>query len=303
MRSLNSSSSARFSRRQMLGWIGGAGAACLAPALASCTPDDRRNVTTDAAKSLQMYVLDGGFIDILQWEVFQPGAPAGTHRRVSSPSYLIVHPDGSLIWDTGLGDALVGRAEGLPIADLAVFHVRQTLEDQLRAIGHRPAAIDYLALSHFHSDHVGNVELFPDATLLVQQDEYDAAFSESPCCGFDPSGYQSLRASRVNKLAGDHDVFGDETVVIKSLPGHTPGSQSLLVRLPKTGPVLVSGDLVHSHWNWKHQVVPSLNWNAARSRKSMDEAAKLIADEGATLWVQHDLAQFTRLKSSAAYYD
>ena len=87
-----------------------------------------------------------------------------------------------------------------------------------------------LPISHTHPDHIGNVELFPQAMLLVQKAEYDWP---------NPLGVGRFKPEHpVTKLEGDHDVFGDGSVTIIATPGHTPGHQSLLVKLAKTGAVL-----------------------------------------------------------------
>lgn len=252
---------------------------------------------------MKLYLLDGGTIDILDWDRFQPGVGAGVRRKLADSCYLIVHPQGTLVWDTGLPDTLAGRPEGRTIPDIAVFHVDGSLEAQLTEAGHPAETIDFLALSHFHPDHVGNVDLFTMATLLVQHDDHAAAFGPSPGDhGFDPDTYRSLRERPVVPLAGDHDVFGDGTVVIKRLPGHTPGSQSLLVRLPETGPVLISGDLVHSTENWARRVVPSFNSDHDETVLSLDRAERLLAEENAALWVQHDFDQQSALRHAPHYY-
>lgn len=252
---------------------------------------------------MKLYVLNGGRIEILDWARFQPGAGAGVRRWLSDSCFLVVHPEGTLVWDTGLPDELAGVPEGLTIADVARFHVDGSLEGQLAAVGHPADTIDFLALSHFHQDHVGNVCLFGNATLLVQAEDHAAAFGASPGDhGFDPATYGSLRASRTTLLTGDYDVFGDGSVLIKRLPGHTPGNQSLFVRLPETGPVLISGDLTHSLDNWAKKVVPALNSDPDESLRSLARAERLIAEEGAVLWVQHDLDQQSALKHAPDYY-
>lgn len=252
---------------------------------------------------MKLYVLDGGRIDILDWAAYQPDAGPGVRRWLADSCYLVVHPQGTLVWDTGLPSALAAMPEGFAIPDVAVFHVEVPLADQLAAAGHPAGEVDFLALSHFHPDHVGNVELFPDATLLVQDDDHAAAFGDAPGdCYFDPATYESLRNNKTMLLHGDHDVFGDGSVVVKRLPGHTPGSQALLVRLPGTGVVLLSGDLAHSLDNWNRRVVPGLNHDPAATRRSFDAAARLLAEEHAALWVQHDLEQQSALRHAPDHY-
>ncbi|WP_182915881.1 N-acyl homoserine lactonase family protein [Massilia cavernae] len=174
--------------------------------------------------------------------------------------------------------------------------VPKTLAQQFKAIGYEPKDVTYLGLSHMHFDHIGNVGLFPASTLLMQDEEYEAAFGpDSAKYGNDPASYPTLKANPVTRLSGDHDVFGDGSVVIKRTAGHTPGHQSLFLKLPKTGNILLSGDLAHFSKNWKHRRVPSFNFDKEMSVKAMDDMAKFIKDNKATLWIQHDLEQNAKM--------
>ncbi len=140
-------------------------------------------------------------------------------------------------------------------------------------------AIKYLALSHTHPDHTGNANLFTAATLYMQEPEYDAAFGpDAAKYNFNPATYDKLRGNPVVKLHGDHDVFSDGSVVIKSTPGHTIGHQALLVRLPKTGPVLLSGDLVHFEDNWVNKRVPARNFDREQSLRTMEAIGAFLAE-------------------------
>jgi glyoxylase-like metal-dependent hydrolase (beta-lactamase superfamily II) len=150
---------------------------------------------------------------------------------------------------------------------------------------------------------VGNANMFASATLYIQKAEYDAAFGPDPHkFNFDPSTYDKLRNSRIVKLEGDYDVFGDGLVKIISTPGHTPGHQSLLVRLRKTGAVVLSGDLAHFRDNFDLRRVPAFNFNADQSRQSMDKIAAILKAENAQLWVNHDSKQSATLLKSPQFY-
>ena len=251
---------------------------------------------------LFVYVLDGGRIEILDWSVFASGQTPGTKRVLADPCYLIRHPAGTLVWDTGVGDVIAGETEGRLVKDFAVFHVDTPLGRQLEEVGTVPGEVTYLALSHLHPDHVGNVDLFPSATLLLQRDEYESVFgTDSTGEGLEPRVLSSLRGNPVQLLDGDHDVFGDGSVVVKALPGHTVGSQSLLVRLA-SGAVLISGDIAHSESNWSNRVVPTFNVDAERSLASMEAAAAILEQEQATLWIQHEANQFHSLRKPPDSY-
>ena len=224
---------------------------------------------------------------------WSPGVNVGVARDFSDNCYLIKHAKGWLLWDSGMSDTIAGMPEGMTAASgLLTLYVKKTLAAQLAQIGVAPADIARVAFSHFHSDHVGNANLFSAAKVYVQEPEYEAAFGpDAAKFGFSPKLYDKLAAADVVKLKGDHDVFGDGSVLIISTPGHTPGHQSLLVRLPKTGAVVLSGDMVHFQDNWDHRRVPSRNFNKKQSLESMDRVGRLLEDEHAQLWINHDKLQ------------
>ena len=142
-----------------------------------------------------------------------------------------------------------------------------------------------IAFSHTHGDHVGNANYFTKATLYMQEPEYAAAFGANPSkFGFDPSTYEKLRANPVVKLNGDYDVFGDSSVMIFSTPGHTPGHQSLLVRLPKRGPVVLSGDMTRFQENWVNRRVPANKFQQGAERTVDGEGRRAPrGEQGAAL--------------------
>lgn len=258
------------------------------------------------APTTKLYVLECGDIDLMDISMFQPEVPEskGQHKHLTDSCYLIVHPKGVLLWDAGLPDKLSTLPDGFTAGNIATVHVYKTLESQLKELGYPPAQIKYLGISHMHFDHVGNVGLVPQATLLIQQAEYDAALgADAAKYGFKPEDYTTIRSNPVQKLKGDYDVFGDGTVVIKSAPGHTPGHQALFVKLQQTGNVLLSGDLVHYTDNWEHHRVPGFNFDKAASLKTMSDTEQFIKDNHAQLWIQHDAEQAATLKHAPAYYE
>lgn len=255
--------------------------------------------------SVRLFILDGGTIEILDWSIYDPGSQQGTHRTLANPVYLVVHDQGTLVWDSGLDDSLIEAVEPVIVAGHAVFKVANSVQRQLEDLGHPADSIDFFAPSHFHTDHVGNAGLFAKAVLISQRDEYDAAFGpDAESRYYDPALYSKLAHAKVNLLDGDLDVFGDGTVVVKRFPGHTVGNQSLLVRLESTGPVLISGDLTHSMSNWEARAIPpNLNFDPDQSALSLQLAEELLEKEGATLWVQHDHGQYQELVSRGGPYE
>ena len=153
-------------------------------------------------------------------------------------------------------------------------------------------------------DHTGNANLFASSTVFMQQAEYDAAFGPNPqTFGFSPANYDRLQDAHIVNLHGDYDVFGDGSVVIKSTPGHTPGHQSLFVRLPKSAPVLLAGDFVQLRANWEAKRVPSINFDQAQSLRTMQEMDIFLKQTGARLWINHDREQSQMIPKAPAYIE
>ncbi len=249
-----------------------------------------------AQAPVKLYIFDcgdGHAADMSRWT---PGINVGTPFDVSGNCYLIRHPKGDLIWDTGIPDAVAAMPDGLGGKNGAPNWKRaKTLASQLEAIGVKPSGIPLLAVSHTHPDHIGNVELFPQATLLVQAAEYDWPA---------PLGGARFKPEHpVKKLSGDYDVFGDGAVTIISTPGHTPGHQCLMVKLQKTGAVILSGDAVHFKDNWVNRRVPATNTNKEQTIASMQKIAALLDENKGQLWINHDKQQTGTLKHSPEFYD
>lgn len=224
-------------------------------------------------------------------------------REMFVPCYLIEHPRGRLLWDSGLPLAVAGKGE-MDVPGGGRMRYATSIIEQLAHQGIEPADIDLLAMSHFHFDHVGGANALSASQLLIQQTEYDAAFLHPATYPiFDASLYPALHSAPKRLLNGDHDVFGDGQVLIISAPGHTPGHQVLLVRLKKTGPLLLSGDLYHFRVTRQLKRTPSFNTDAQETLKSMDKVERLITSTGATLWIEHDMALAKTLRLAPAYYD
>jgi N-acyl homoserine lactone hydrolase len=253
----------------------------------------------------RMYVFNCGEIAIKDISHWSPGVNPGQPFEFSNNCYLIRHAKGWMLWDSGYSDAVSARPEGVVApSGLNVGRMPRTLTSQLTEVGLTPSDITHLAFSHMHGDHIGNANLFSKATLHIQETEYDAAFGpDFAKFSFNVTAYEKLRDNRVIKLRGDHDVFGDGSVTIISTPGHTPGHQSLLVRLPRRGPVVLSGDLVHFQDNWDHRRVPAFNYNREQSLASMQKVAELLASQKAELWINHDRAQSARIPRSPQYIE
>jgi N-acyl homoserine lactone hydrolase len=243
----------------------------------------------------RMYVMDCGENFGKDQGRWSPGVNEGKPIVLSDNCYLIRHAKGTLLWDTGIPDAAAGMPNGLESGGGAIIQRRtKTLAAQLAEVKVKPGAITYVGLSHNHGDHTGNAKMFPGSTFLVQQAEYDFAYA-------DPAKSPLPPGAKVTKLNGDYDVFGDGSVIIISTPGHTPGHQSLLVNLRKTGPVLLSGDAVHFKDNWDNRRVPAMNTDKGQTVASMERLAALSTSLKAPLWINHDKPQSDAVPHSPKY--
>ncbi len=252
---------------------------------------------------VKLYVFDCGTILVRDIAIFNPALTKDEHITFSDSCYLIKHPRGTLIWDTGLSDSLLGVAGGVDAGNGAFnLSITKTLKSQLSEINVDPLSIDYIAFSHLHFDHTANAAYFQNANWLIQEVEYDLAFSpQAEQFFFNPQDYAPLKNNNITKLNGHYDVFGDASVVIVSTPGHTPGHQVLYLNLAETGPTILSGDLYHFQQNREEYGFPVFN-DKKQTVHSFALVDELLDELNATLWIQHDKPLFDSLNHSPAFY-
>jgi glyoxylase-like metal-dependent hydrolase (beta-lactamase superfamily II) len=279
-----------------------AGAMACAAAYLSLSPV-RAQSKAPAAASLRLYVLDGGTLKARDAAPYGLSPEQVPPRDLSDPCMLIVHPRGTLMWETGLNESVNATPANAPAVaggPRPGDHVDKPLLKQLADLGYTPRDVTYLALSHSHWDHTGNASAFAGSTWLVQKLERDLIFGERPLSN--QKDFDGLRASKAKIIDGDHDVFGDGSVTLIFTPGHTAGHQSLLVKLPKTGAVLLSGDLYH--FSEEVTLKPALRGrNAEQTSASMAKVQDLVARTHAQLWIQHDAPTYATLKKAPAFYE
>ena len=252
----------------------------------------------------RMYVIECGENHVKDLARFTGlEADKGRAQVFSVNCYLIKHARGWMLWDTGNADRLAAMPAGMQTPVSTAF-MKKPLADSLKQLGVAPGDIQHFALSHFHGDHSGNANYFGASTLYMQTAEYDAIFGPEPQKYNVPvANFEKLRGARTVKLTGDHDVFGDGSVVIKPAPGHTPGHQVLFVRLPKSAPVVLSGDMVHIQSNWEAKRAPSFNFNGPQSIESMNRIDAFLKQTGARLWINHDMAQSRMIPKAPAWVE
>jgi N-acyl homoserine lactone hydrolase len=205
--------------------------------------------------------------------------------------YLIKHGDDYLLWDTG---------HAMTAPNVAP---KVSLVDQLAKIDVKPDQIKYVGISHYHADHTGQIDSFPKATLLIGAKEWEAITSPKPAQGVNFKPFESWIKgdSKVEPQPIDKDVFGDGTVIVLRTPGHTPGHQSLLVKLPQMGAVIITGDVVHFRENYDSDGVPAFNFDRAQTVASIERLKKIAANLKATVIIQHDARDVDKLPVLPAF--
>jgi len=268
--------------------------------LAACASSELKQPSVE-----RMYVISCGENHTRDLSRWTPGENVGKAHVFGDYCYLIKHAKGWMLWDTGIADRIAALPNGMPNAQGTITAFMQApLSESLKQLGVAPADIGYFAMSHSHADHSGNANLFSASTIYMQQAEYDALFGpDAAKSGLPLANFEKLKGSKFVRLLGDHDVFGDGSVIIKSTPGHTPGHQSLLVRLPKRGPVLLTGDLVHLQYSWENNIVPGFNFDVAQTRRSLEEMKAYAKATGAQVWVNHDKEQHAGIPKAPAYVE
>lgn len=239
---------------------------------------------------IALFTFDCGRIVVSDLDIFaMDGSFSGQSETFANPCFLIRHPEGDLLWDVGLSDALVG---GEPQTDGPfTVSLKASLRDQMSEVGIDPDEIDFISVSHNHFDHTGQPQAAPNAVWLVHQDEYNVMMGENP-----PGDYTAFAALGTEVFAGDYDVFGDSRVKILSMPGHTPGHTALLVDLPETGRVLLSGDKYHRLQSREDpRNVPRINFDEEMTRDSMERFEAIANATGARVVIQHAQSHFDAL--------
>lgn len=266
-----------------------------------CDRGQEESPPTPDLPDVSLYAFDCGRIEMLDLSVFsREGKFDGRSNSAGDMCFLVRHPDGDLMWDAGLPDGLNAQEDGVTNGP---FHlsVPLTLGSQLEAVGVTPAEIEYFSISHSHFDHVGNAALFSGSTFLVDGDERAFMFRDEARA--DSAGFASvapLETATTQEFDGDHDVFGDGSVVILATPGHTPGHTSLLVNLVDAGPVLLTGDLYHLADARTERTVPVFNTSPEETLRSMDRFESLASETGARVIMQHSLEDMNALPRSPA---
>ena len=251
------------------------------------------------APDVELWRLDCGTVQVNDLNMFSDTrAYTGETRELTASCYLIRHGSDYMLWDTGLPAALKGAATN--DTDALSPTLDTTIAEQLEQIDLTPADIGRIGISHYHFDHTGQAADFPEAELIIDTRDWDVLTSD-PLPTF-AEGFANpdlvkpwANGGKLTTTQGDTDIFGDGSVTMLTMPGHTPGETALLVQLAETGPVLLSGDVVHFEEQVDRTGVPTFNWDRADTVTSIDRMNKLAGNLGATLIIQHDPRDIAKL--------
>jgi N-acyl homoserine lactone hydrolase len=268
-------------------------------------------------QGMKLYVFSSGALTIGK-HILMDLAPQET-IKVPVGFFVVMHPKGNVLFDTGNNDKIITdpsywgpafqRLSPVNTPDMAI-------DTQLAKIGLKPDDIKYVVVSHLHLDHGGNVAKFPSSTLVVQKDEIRTAFWPEPgmARAYIPGDVAPLRSDvgeampnkyKMIQLNGDMDIFGDNSVVVKRWVGHTPGSQMMVVRLPKTGTIILTGDNAYFRENVEKNILPNvvLAYDPPGILRAYEWIRLLQATEKADFFSAHDPDAFKALKKPPEFYE
>jgi N-acyl homoserine lactone hydrolase len=277
-------------------WLAGA---LVAAAVGASSADAQRPTPA----SPRIYVFENGTISGLDPALFNFKREELKQVDFVDMAYLIVHPRGTVMVDSGSLPDSHFKSDGAPVVEGVVTATKPVLP-QLKAAGYEPHDITYFVLSHYHSDHTGNANAFAGSTWIVQKAERDYMFADKPEGIIQPDTYSALRNAKTKILDNeDFDIFGDGSVVVMATPGHTPGHQVVAVKLANRGTVVLAGDLYHYPEERTTGRTPTFEFAPEQSKASRARIEKYVKDSNAQLWIEHDVATHAALPKSPAYID
>jgi glyoxylase-like metal-dependent hydrolase (beta-lactamase superfamily II) len=245
-----------------------------------------------------LHALQNGFLGAQRSVLFY-GEFSEAAVQIPITCYLVRTSDATILFDTGVSPRAV---PGLVRSDrLAHFTDDDLLVHRLDAIGLEADNVDLVVLSHLHYDHAGGAEFFRNSELVVQKDEY--SYAHYPASFFAPFYYRKnfdLPGYRWRLLDGDTELTPGVTVL--RTDGHTPGHHSLMVELPETGPVILTGDACYWHEHVEKERVPGVVWNPTRARHSIKRLKPLARLTGARIFPSHDPAFWKTVKQAPDFY-
>jgi len=244
--------------------------------------------------------LDCGSIFVKNLAFFSSkGQYKGEAKQFTDSCYLIRHGQNILLWDTGVP----ASAKTKKIEDQSFkITLEKTLTEQLATLNLAPKDITHVAISHGHFDHAANLNMFKNATLIIQRAEYDFiknSPNDAKKIFINPDHFSHFMQpnAKIRLLDGDTDLFNDGTLMAIGATGHTPGHMALLVKTTPENAYLLSGDQWHFHENRTTNDAPIFNVDYKNTLNASDKLNKIIKQHNATLIIQHEPKDIGKLSS------
>ncbi|MEZ5661291.1 MAG: N-acyl homoserine lactonase family protein [Burkholderiaceae bacterium] len=272
-----------------------------------------------AAAACSLAAMSAGAQDMKLWQVssgkleldkgwLTAMRDVGTRIQVPVAMYIIQHPRGLVVFDTGTNvatadggcDAYWGK--GLCGAFSVIQSRDEIIDKQLEKLGFKADDVTHVIYSHFHLDHAGNIKLFPKARHVVQKEELRTAWWPETFAraAYVLKDYDTTRGFDFIQLAGDYDLFGDGSIVVLDTKGHTPGHQSVRVNLPKTGTLLLAADAVYTAEN-EAGVIPGITWSTVHSMNSIERLKQMRDATAGQIWYSHGADQYNEHQHDKPY--
>jgi len=220
------------------------------------------------------------------------------------PVYLIEHPEGVVLVDTGLNHTFVKNPEEYGAPHLAGMVEGANIKDgqdtisQLASAGYEPDDVDYVVLTHLHFDHTGYIDEFPDAEFIIQQEELQYAWwpNEQQFPFFLVDDFQNLRRYNVNDINGNYDIFGDQSIVCIPTPGHTPGHQSVKVEYDSGETTILAADIAYCREAYEEELWMNYDWSVEETLESIRKIKQIAATERADVSILHDEQDLSKIQ-------
>ena len=265
--------------------------------------------TTKFNTGIKLYMFQTGVIKTkLKFIKMNQGEEA---YEIPVPWFLIKHPEGDVIIDGGMPiEAALDKHKhwgNVVEAYDPVMKASEWCKEVVKSVNTNPEDVKYVIQTHLHLDHSGAIGHFPNATHITQRVEYDYAFNPD---WFSQPAYVRADFDKPNirwkflqgRKTDFYDVFGDGVIKIIFTPGHTPGHQSVLVNLPKTGHMLFTGDACYTGDHWCDKCLPGLVASASDAADSVKKLRKVAKDHNAKVVWGHDPVTWLDWKKAPMFY-
>jgi N-acyl homoserine lactone hydrolase len=253
---------------------------------------------------MRMHLLSGGRLRMRR-SVYVPDAERGETIDLPVSCALVRHARGNVLFDTGCHPSVVVDAQArwgaMAKAMVPIGGAADNVVDELARLGLAPGDVDVVVCSHFHADHCGCNAFFPRSTLVCHRLELEAASADDALAkGYLPQEWNhGLRRVAID---GEHDLLGDGRLVLKPLPGHTPGMIGALVHLDRDGSFMLASDAVPLALTLERDALPRNTADPDAASRSLDEVRRMQAS-GVTVVYGHDAQQWATLRTGAAFYE